>query len=333
MGSKLDAVVIATPDHTHFHPAYIAMQLGLHVYLEKPMAHNVWQVRKLTDTAREKKLATQLGVQRHTIANMSRVVELVRSGAIGAVKEVHSWIGSGRGMPDIPTDQPPVPAGLDYDLWVGPAAFRPYHPSFCPYGWRFWWNYGTGEAGNWGCHILDIPFWALELKYPTRVEVVGAHEADAERTPKSMHVKLDFPARGDRPPVALHWYQGTPPILKERGIPGKGNTLFIGEKGMLLCDFSSRTLLPAKDFAGFKPPEPFLPKQEEFRGQWVEACKGGAPASCNFDYTGPMTETVLLGNVAYRAGSFDWDAETLTAKGNDKAQALLREPCRKGWEI
>ena len=335
VGGKLDAVVIATPDHTHFHAGYYAMQLGLHTYIEKPMTHNVWECRTLTDMAKQKQLATQLGVQRHTKSNMSRVVELIKSGAIGPVREVYSVIGSGRGMPGLPGDEPEVPDYLDYDLWVGPAEYRPYHPSFCPYGWRFWWDYGTGETGNWGCHILDIPFWALDLKYPTRVDATGP-EVDPERTPKSMHSVFQFPARGDQPPVTLHWSQGSmnlPPELKEK-VSGRGNTLFVGEKGMLMCDFDHRQLLPEEKFAEFEEPEPFLPGQADFRGQWIDACKGGKPASCNFDYSGPLTETVLLANVAYRAGGgFDWNAEKLEAKGNDKAQALIRETFRKGWEI
>lgn len=334
VGSKLDAVVISTPDHTHFHPAYIAMQLGLHTYIEKPLAHNVWETRTLTDLAQEKKLATQLGTQRHAMDNMSRVVELIQSGAIGPVSEVYSWIGSSRGMPKIPNETPDVPSHLKYDLWVGPAESRPYHPSFCPYGWRFWWDYGTGETGNWGCHVLDIPFWALDLKYPTRVDADGP-DVDPERSPKSMSVTCQFPARGDQPPVTLHWSQGAPKeALKKHGVSKvKGNTVFIGSKGMLMCDFGSRKLLPEKSFADFGPPERFLPKQGGFMNQWIDACKGGQPASCNFGYGGPLTETVLLGNVAYRAGGFDWDAESLTAKGNAQAQALVRESYRKGWEI
>ena len=163
IGSQIDAVVISTPDHSHFHPAIAAMQLGLHVYLEKPLAHNVWETRTLTDYARKNNIATQLGAQRHAIPNMHRVVELIQAGAIGKVTDVYSWVGGDRGMPELALDRPAPPASLDYDLWVGPAKFRPYHPTICPYGWRFWWDYGTGETGNWGCHILDIPFWALGL--------------------------------------------------------------------------------------------------------------------------------------------------------------------------
>ncbi len=332
-GSKLDGVVISTPDHTHFHPAYAAMQMGLNVYLEKPLAHNVWETRTLTDLAREKGLATQLGAQRHAKSNMHRVVELVQSGAIGDVTEVHSWVGGERGMPEVPTEKPSVPSHLDYELWVGPAEQRPYHPSFCPYGWRFWWDYGTGETGNWGCHILDIPFWSLGLKYPTRVDATGP-SVDAERTPKSMHATFKFPARDEQPPVTLHWYHGAPEILNQHGLSSKGNnTLFIGEKGMLLCGFDQRVLLPEEKFEGFEAPTAFVPDSPGFHNEWVSACRGEEPATCYFDYSGPLAETVLLGNVAYRAGGFDWDAATLKTGDNSQAAALIREEYRKGWEV
>jgi predicted dehydrogenase len=332
---KLDAVAISTPDHMHFHPAYMAMQLGLHVYLEKPLAHNLWEVRTLTDLARKKKLATQLGSQRHAMANMHRVVELIKSGAIGDVREVHSWIGGSRGMPDVPTNTLPVPAHLDWDLWIGPARFRPYHTAYCPYNWRFWWDYGTGETGNWGCHILDIPYWSLDLKYPTSVEAFGSRP-DPERTPTSMHVKFDFPARGILPALALHWYHAAkgPDILRDRGLSEKGNNnLFIGSKGMLLCGFKSLELLPKDKFASFKAPEPFIPDSPGFHNEFIQACKGGSAATCAFDYSGPMAETVLLGNLACRTGNFDWDAQSLAPANNAQAQGMIREEFRKGWEI
>lgn len=333
IGNKLDAVVVSTPDHTHFHPAWAAMQLGLHVYLEKPLAHNVWETRTLTDYARENKLATQLGAQRHAIANMHRVVELIQSGAIGKVTEVHSWVGGSRGMPPIPKDTPAVPETLNYDLWLGPVDGRPYHPSFCPYGWRFWWKFGTGETGNWGCHILDIPFWALGLRYPDRVDASGP-DADADRTPKSMHCVFQFPDSNQDSPVELHWYHGKPSVLAERRVPDRGNnTLFIGEKGMLVCGFGQRKLLPEDTFADFKAPDPFIPDSPGFHKEWIAACKGGEAATCNFDYSGPLAETVLLGNVAFRAGGFDWNSEELTTGNNANAQALIKESYRPGWEI
>ncbi len=333
LGSQLDGVVISTPDHHHFHPAYAAMQLGLHVYLEKPLAHNLWETRTLTDLARRKKLATQLGAQRHAMENMHRVVELVQSGAIGTVKEVHCWIGGDRGMPALPTETPPVPDGLDYDLWVGPAKYRPYHPSFCPYGWRFWWDYGTGETGNWGCHILDIPFWALGLKYPSRVDATGP-PLDPARTPKSMHVTYRFDQTDQGSGVDLHWYHGQPEILEKEKLSGKGNnTLFIGDGGMLLCGFNQKKLLPEDSFIDFNTPDPFIPDSPGFHREWIEACKGGPRATCDFDYSGPLAETVLLGNVAYRGGGFAWDAPSLQTLGNDNSQRLIREEYRSGWEI
>jgi predicted dehydrogenase len=336
MEKQIDAVVISTPDHTHFHPAMMAMRMGKHVYCEKPMAHNVWEVREMTRFAAEQELATQLGAQRHAMENMHRVVELVQAGAIGQVTEVHSWIGGSRGMPEIPTETPPVPAHLDWELWIGPAAMRPYHPSICPYGWRFWWDYGTGETGNWGCHILDIPFWALGLKYPTRVEGSGP-PVHPVTTPKSLSTRFEFPAAGDRGPVTLHWYHaaGGPDILRELNLPESGNnTLFIGTEGKLLCGFGRRKLYPEDKFADYQPPTETIPDSPGFYKEWIMACKGGIPATCNFDYTGPMAETVLLGNVAYRAqGAFDWDADKLQVVGNQRAAELIREPYRKGWEI
>lgn len=333
LGSKLDGVVISTPDHAHFHPAYSAMQLGLHVYLEKPLAHNVWETRTLTEMARRNKLATQLGAQRHAMENMHRVVELIQRDAIGTVSEVYSWVGGNRGMPAIPDDRPAIPSGLDYDLWVGPAKHRPYHPNHCPYGWRFWWDYGTGETGNWGCHILDIPFWALGLKYPKQVDASGP-ERDSARTPKSMQVTYQFETTNQGKPVKLHWNHGTPKILEDLGLSAKGNnTLFVGDKGMLLCGFGQRSLLPEQRFQNYSAPEPFIEDSPGFHREWMNACKGGPPATCNFDYSGPLAEAVLLGNVAYRSGGFTWDSGQLRTTGNEKAQQLIREPYRKGWEI
>ena len=336
MGNEIDGAVISTPDHTHFHIAHRALSEGKHVYLEKPMAHNIWECRELTRLAREKKLATQLGVQRHTIPNMHRVVELIQSGAIGNVKEVHCWVDSNRGMTALDKKLHQVPGSLKYDLWLGPAKRRAkYHPSVTPYGWRFWWDYGTGETGNWGCHILDIPFWALELKYPTRVGAKG-NLANPLSTPKKMDSWMEFPATPKRPGVKLFWSQvkGGPEILKEKGLPASGNnTLFVGEKGMLLCGFSKRQLLPKDRFAEYEPPEPFIADSPGFHKEWIDFCKGGKPATCHFDYSGPMAETVLLGNVAYRSMSeFDWDADSLKASSGI-AQRFVREDYAKGWEV
>jgi len=333
---EIDAVVVSTPDHTHFHPAWWAMERGKHVYLEKPLAHEVEEVRRLTVAAREKKLATQLGNQRHANRGLREAVAIVKSGAIGEVKEAHSWIASGRGMPKAPGEPGAVPAGLDWDLWLGPCPERPYTNGFAPYDWRFWWEFGTGETGNWGCHILDIPFWALDLVYPVHVSGSGP-DPDRNRTPTAMATRLDFPARGSLPPVALHWYQGRPPIAAEKGATDKSfNTLFLGSEGVLACGFDKWKLLPEDKFAGYqgpgKGPEPAMPPSPGFHKEWIAACRGGQPASCNFDYSGPMTESVLLANIAYRIqGEFDWDALALEASRAD-VTTLLRREYRKGWE-
>ena len=337
MSNEVDAVAVSTPDHTHFHPSMVAMELGKHLYCEKPMAHSVEQVRRMTKTASEKKLATQLGVQRHTIKNVHRVVELIKNHAIGKVLEVHSWVSGERGMPSIPSGKPEIPSTLKWDLWLGQGRERSYHPSICPYGWRFWWDYGTGETGNWGCHILDIPFWALDLKYPTRVDAAGpvAHELT---TPNQMATSFDFPAapQTGREAVKLYWHHSKPgpDILKVHGLGHWGNTVFIGTEGILHCDFGRYKLYPEEKFADFTPPPKSIPDSPGFHQEFIDACRGGETATCNFDYSGPLTETVLLGNVAFRAGGgFDWDAETLTASGNPNVAKYLETYVRKGWEI
>jgi predicted dehydrogenase len=330
--NEIDGVVISTPDHTHFHPAMIAMNMGKHVYCEKPMAHSVWEVREMTKLAKEKGVATQLGVQRHTLNSIHKSVDIIKAGTIGKVTDVYSWVGGSRGMPPVPKDSPQVPATLDWDLWVGPAPMRDYHPTICPYGWRFWWDYGTGETGNWGCHILDIPFWALDLKYPSTVSAESApvHELT---TPKSMSTKFYF-AEQD---VNLHWAHSAtgPDILKEKNLSVKGmNTVFVGTEGILVTGFGDYKLYPEEKFADYKVDQK-VPKSPGFHKEWINACKGDAPATCEFGYSGPLTETVLLGNVAFRAGGeqFEWNAEQLKAIGNEAAQAQIVPEFRKGWEI
>jgi predicted dehydrogenase len=331
--NDIDGVVISTPDHTHFHPGMIALGMGKHLYCEKPMAHSVWETRQMTQLAAEKKVATQLGVQRHTLGVMRRSVEIIKAGVIGEVSEVHSWMNGDRGMPKIPTDKPDVPAHLDWDLWIGPAPMRAYHPSICPYGWRFWWDYGTGETGNFGCHILDIPFWALDLTYPSRVEASGP-EVHPLTTPKQMQTKMHFPDQG----VDLYWAHAKngPDILREKKLEANGfNTLFIGSEGMLLTGFGKYKLYPEEKFADVKV-EKSIPDSPGFHKEWINACKGGSPATCDFSYSGPLTEAVLLGNVAYRAAArdgFAWNAATLEAKGNGTAANLIKPEFRKGWEI
>jgi predicted dehydrogenase len=345
MDKQIDAVVVSTPDHLHFHPAWSAMQRGKHLYQEKPLAHNVWEVRQLTNLAREKKVATQLGVQRHTNKGLRNGVELVRSGVLGPIKEVYSWVPGGRGGDWTKITEPSTDK-LNWDMWLGPTEKIPHRNGLAHYDFRFWWKYGTGEAGNFGCHILDIPFWALDLKYPSKVSGKGGPTPDPERTPKEMGTTFEFAATDKRPAVTLHWNHGRPEkvtrLMKEHGIenekkPKDINNLFISEKGMLFCGYEEHSpyiLLPEKDFEKVKPTGKMFEKSPGFRQEWIDACKGSKTVpTCNFEYSGPLTETVLLANVAYRTQtSFNWNGEKMEA---DKPEVtkLLKEAYRKGWEV
>lgn len=331
----LDAIVIATPDHTHAVATVAALQSGHHVYCEKPLTHTVHEARVVMETAAKNKRVTQMGTQIHAGGNYRRVVELVQSGAIGPVREVHVWCGKSWGGGDRPKDTPPVPAGLHYDLWVGPAPYRPYHPTYIPFNWRRWWDFGGGTLADMACHYMDLPFWALGLKHPTHVAAEGP-PPNPETAAIALKVCYDFPARGEQPAVKLTWYDGgkRPPHFKEGKLPQWGDgVLFVGSKGMLLADYGRHVLLPEKDFADYRRPRPFIPDSIGHHKEWVEACKTGATTSCHFGYAGPLTETVLLGNVSYRLGkAFDWDAAKLHAS-EPEAERFLRKEYRKGWTL
>lgn len=341
---RIDAVVIGTPDHTHAPAGVMAMKMGKHCYCEKPLTRDVYEARVMATLANEKKLVTQMGTQIHAEANYRRVVELVQSGAIGTVGEVHVWMGANlngpavptdRSQPDAPTEQPPVPADLDWDLWLGPAAYRPYSPSYAPFQWRYWWNFANGQLGDFFCHYCDLAFWALKLRAPTTVEAEGP--LHPESTAKWTIAKQQYPARGDLPPVALTWYNGGPypAFLKERNIPAWGSAvLFIGSKGMLISDYGKHQLLPEDKFADFQRPAPFIPDSIGHHAEWIQACKTGGSTTCNFDYSGALTEAALLCNVALRTGEkLTWDAKSLKAVNCAKADAFIRREYRKGWTL
>jgi predicted dehydrogenase len=341
----IDAVVVSTPDHTHAVAAVTAMRMGKHCYCEKPLSHSVFESRTMAGLAAAKKLATQLGTQRHCWQNQRRVVELIQGGTIGPVRECHVWIGGSRGGGQRPKDTPPVPPQLNWDLWLGPAPQRPYHPVYVPYGWRFWWDFGTGETGNMGCHVLDVPFESLSLRYPTAVEAEGP-PVDPETTPRWMKVRYEFPGRGVLPPLVLHWSHGRKPVgvLPEKDLARWGSAvLFVGEKGMLLADLFKWKLFPESRFPGLRAVEgprgraagfSWEPDSSHHYAEWIAACKTGSPTSCHFGYGGPLTETVLLGNVAYRVGErFQWDAANLRAINCPKADGLIRREYRKGWSL
>ncbi len=342
---QIDAVVVSTPDHTHAVSAIQAMQMGKHCYCEKPLAHSVHETRVMADLAARTKLATQMGIQRHCWDNFARVVELIQTGTIGPVRECHVWIGGNRGGGRRPTETPPVPPHLNWDLWLGPAPQRPYHPVYAPYGWRFWWDFGTGETGNLGCHHLDLPFQALNLKHPLTIEAEGP-PVDPETTPPWMSVRYTFAARGSLPPLVLTWQHGKKPLgaLPESELaPFRTGMLFVGDKGLLLADLYKWKLWPEAQFSHLRQPAVAAPAAAGFTlepasvphyQEWLAACKSGSPTSCHFGYGGPLTELVLLGNAAYRTGEkLDWDAQNLRAVNCPKADQFLRRESRQGWTL
>jgi predicted dehydrogenase len=331
---ELDGVVVSTADHTHAVIGLLAMERGKHLYCEKPMTWSVDEARRMTELARTRKLVTQMGTQIHSNDPYRRTVELVRAGAIGDVTEVHVWVGRTWVGSDRPKDTPPVPKGLHWNLWLGPAPERPYHPSYHPASWRGWWDFGGGTLSDMACHHMDLPFWALDLDHPTTIEAKSVEKVHPESAPRTLEVTYAFPAKGGRSPVTLTWYQGgpRPRQFKEAGLPDWGDgTLFVGTKGMILADYDRNALVPEKDFADYRRPEPSIPRSIGHHKEWTEAIKGNGTTTCRFDYAGPLTETVLLGNVAFRAGEkLAWDAAKLTT-GSARGDSYIRRIDRRGW--
>jgi predicted dehydrogenase len=342
---SIEAVVIATPDHTHAVAAMTAIKMGKHVYCEKPLTHTVHEARRLTEAAREHKIATQMGIQGHAGEGVRLLCEMIWDGAIGSVREVHSWTnrpiwpqGIGR-----PTDTPPVPKSLEWDLWLGPAPYRPYHPAYVPFKWRGWWDFGTGAIGDMGIHNLSPVFWALKLGHPTTVEA-SSTEVNPETYPLASLVRYEFPARGTMPPVELTWYDGglmpKRPEELEEGRPfgdNDGGTLFVGDKGKILapgwCAADPR-LIPETRMKEYEQPAKSIPRSIGHHAEWIEACKGGKPAVANFGFAGLLTEVVLLGNVAIRAGKkLSWDGGTMRVTNAPEANEYLYHQYRAGWSL
>jgi predicted dehydrogenase len=331
----LDAVLCATPDHNHFPVTHRALSAGLHVYCEKPLTHTVGEARTIAELATKKKLVTQMGTQIHAGDNYRRVVEMIRKDAIGPVREVHVWVGGAWNGDGKRPDPKPVPKELDWDLWLGPVADRPYAPEYVPYHWRRYWAFGGGRMADMACHHMDLPFWALDLQHPTRVRAEGSPVTE-ETGADWIICKYEFPARGDKPPVTLTWYDGDkrPKYFADGQLPKWGDgTLFVGEKGMLLAGYGNRKLLPEDKFVGVDG-DGSIPKSIGHHKEWIEAIKTNGPTTCHFDYSGALTEAVLLGVVSYRVGkALEWDPTKLEAKGLPEADAFIRKQYRKGWEV
>ena len=354
----IDAVVVATPDHTHAVITMAAMQAGKHVFCQKPLTHTVVEARRITDAARRYGVTTQMGNQGHSYESIRLLKEWLDDGAIGDVTEVHAWTDRPVGgdpwsdfvQRAMPTDTPPVPEALDWDLWLGPVPFRPYHPEYHPTKWRAWLDFGTGPLGDMGCHILDPAFWALELGPPRAIEATSTHfdPAVASQTfPRASVVRYEFPARGARPPVKLTWYDGRllPPIPEElepgRALPSSG-ALLVGSKGKILHGSHGADgvrLIPEARMKEYeRPPKTLRRIREGHEGDWIRACKegsGGAPPCSTFEYGGALTEMVLLGTLAIRMKDqrLEWDSPNLRFTNNEKANELLHIRYRDGWGL
>jgi hypothetical protein len=354
----IDAVIIATPDHTHAMITMATLRAGKHVYCQKPLTHTVSEARAITEAARRYKVVTQMGNQGQSFESMRVLKEWLDDGAIGKVTEVHAWTDrpvGGDPWSDFavvarPTDTPPVPGTLDWEKWLGPVAFRPYHPAYHPMKWRAWQDFGTGALGDMGCHILDPAFWALELGPPQSVEATSTHFEPAvasETYPRASIVRYAFPARGNRPPVKLTWYDGrllppSPPGMEPgRSLPGSG-ALLIGDKGTILHGSHGADgvrLLPETRMQEYRrPPKTLRRVTEGHEGDWIRACKegpGGVPPCSPFEYGGALTEMVLLGVLAIRMKDqrLDWDSQKLRFTNNEKANDLLRIQYRDGWTL
>ncbi len=347
-----DAVVVSTTEHTHAFATLPALQRKKHVYCEKPLTHNLREARLIRLAAKEAGVATQMGTQIHASDNYRRVVELIQSGAIGPVREVHVWVSRAWGWQseeeakqhhDIvwtverPREEAAVPAGLDWDLWLGPAPRRPFNNVYVPGPkWYRWWDFGGGTMSDLGSHWLDLPFWALKLDAPHAVEASGP-SPHPEIAPASMSATFHYGPRGEMPEVQVSWYQGErkPELWRQKKIPAWGDgVLFIGSRGMLLSSYGKHVLLPEKEFADFKRPPQSIPASIGHHAEWLHACKTGAPTTCPFAYSGLLTEANHLGNIAYRAGQrIEWDTKTLRIRNAAGAESFLGREYRKGWAL
>ena len=343
---RIDAVTVSTPDHTHCHAAVTAMRMGKHVYCQKPLTHSVSEARLMTETARENKVATQMGNQAHAGEPIRRAVELIRAGLIGRVREVHAWTNRPiwpQGLTQRPPAMP-VPDTLDWDLWLGPAPFRPYNEAYVPFKWRGWWDFGTGALGDMGCHIMDMPYWALGLKYPT--SVAAESEGNTEESgPNSATVTYRFAAGEYSDDLTYVWYDGgrmpSDEVLAGSGIPDnqlakRFDLVMVGEKGKFFFRRSRTDWVtsPGSLLEDFDSPPETIPRVRDEDAEWIAACRGGPAALSHFGHSGPFTEMILLGNLAIRTGvKLQWDGPNMKATNCPEADRYIHREYRKGWEL
>jgi predicted dehydrogenase len=354
LGDKIDAVTVSTPDHHHYPAAMIAIQRGKHVYVEKPLTHSVGEARALRDAAKRKGIVSQMGNQGRATEGIRLIKEWTDAGVLGKVREVHAWSPefSERYFlrpPSLPLERETPPATLNWDLWVGPSEMRPYHNTIAPVRWRGWWNFGNGMLGDWACHTLDAPFWALELGAPSSVEA-KVSDVSSEVAPRTAEVTYRFPARGSRPPVVLKWFEGAnqkPPAPKgweddpkKPGLPERG-MFMLGEKNTLFAPIGrpdSPRLLGTAVMEEFKKnrPAPTIPRVVGGPlKEWLNAIdKSGPMPGSNFEYSVPLSEMVLLGVIAVRTGKkIEWDAKTGKITNDPALNQYVKIAAREGWKV
>ena len=338
----IDAVIVGTPDHTHTVISIAAMKAGKHVYCQKPMTHTVYEARKMAETARETGLATQVATYNSDSEDTRLLCEWIWDGAIGQVREVHNW-STRPGWPqgvEKPIEKEEIPDYLNWDLWLGPCAYRPYNSAYEPFIWRGWFDFGTGAVGDMGCYSFDTLFRVLKLKAPVKIET-SSTQSYPDSFPAASIIHFYFAAREGMDPVTIHWYDGRlkPQKPEELGDEefDKEGLLFVGDKGKILCGFSGRKphLIPESAMKAFEQPEKTLPRSIGHDKEWIAACKGGEKPAANFEFAGPVTETILLGNVAQRAGNktIKWDSENMTVTNHKEADKFLHFEYRDKWTL
>jgi len=343
----IDAITVTVPDHNHTVIAMTAIKLGKHVYVQKPLTHTIKEARMLAKAAKDANVVTQMGNQGHSKEGARLICEWIWDGAIGNVNEVHVWTNRPiwpQGI-DAPKEIPSVPSTLDWDVWLGPAPFRPYHPAYHPFAWRGFWDFGTGALGDMGAHLLDQPFWALKLGYPTSVQA-SSTPFTKDCYPWAEVVTYEFPARGSMAPVKLTWWDGgltppRPPELEDGRMMGDegGGVLFRGDKGLLMCGTYGENprLVPESRMQEYKRPEKIIPRSPGIREEWIESIKKGTKSTTDFSYAGPLTEVMLLANVAVRLKDKNmkllWNGEKMEFTNLPEANQFLHFDYRPGWSL
>lgn len=346
ISDKIDAVIVSTPDHSHYSIARSAINLGKHVYVQKPLAHSIWEVRDLLAAARQHGVVTQMGNQGHANDGTRKVREWVQAGIIGEVREVHSWTNrpiwpQGLNAPDHSQSQPEIPSSLDWNLWLNTAQERAYDPAYVPFKWRGWWDFGTGAFGDMACHIMDAAYWALDLGFPSEISAVST-PVTRDSAPTSSIVTFNFPARGSMPPVAYSWYEGGllpayPPTLDQSFQRGDNGTFIMGSEGIIHTDTYARSvhIVPYERFQELRSslPDPSIPRVANGPFQeFFDAIRGGPQPGSHFGYSAPFTEMVLLGVLAQRLErTIPYDAEAMKIPGHPEADPWIRGFHRPGW--